>query len=421
MPPRREQLVKHRGRARGDLESDRTDYEKNHETTKQKTAPIITNMTTSGYYVLLAHKKLVLKLCLLGSCMLAASRPLPPFFSINMELSERQETASAFSTFNSAISSLLECELPPCKLVLQSRVFSERCDPKATEKWPLLVTGTPRSGTTYTSAWLTSLGMKLEDDWHHPKLHGTSSWIFAFEDKHNIGPARTGGGKFRHVLHQVRDPLKSITALCTEPLHDKRYLTFLQRHINVTSSYNDWNWKAITTLKFWVDWHQYLNDMKFPTYQIEQVRAEDMFRMAGLESIYNASKADKEKVSKDHNKRSHRSGFSWQDLYSLDPELAAKAWDLAHYFNYSYPDVDFDSLTCLERTPTCREWNINSANPKCPPGTHPFPKDGKKIELRELPVSAGFQGWVNDGCVEHKNEDGTFVGTNGAQKYLAKA
>ena len=160
--------------------------------------------------------------------------------------------------------------------------------------------------------------------------------------------------------------------------------------------------------------------MKFPTYQIEQVRAEDMFRMAGLESIYNATHVDKEKVSKDHNKRKHRSSFSWQELYSIDPELAAKAWDLAHYFNYSYPDVDFDSLTCLNRVPTCGNDNLQ-ANPKCPPGTHPFPKEEKKIELTDLPVSTGFQGWVNDGCVEHKNEDGTFVGMNGAQKYLANA
>ena len=312
-----------------------------------------------------------------------------------------------------------ECKLPPCELVLQSRLFSERCDPNAIDKWPLLVTGTPRSATTYMSAWLTSYGMKLEDDWHHPKFHGTSSWIFAFEDEHNFGPARTKGGKFRHVLHQVRDPLKSITAMCAVPLHDGACLTFLQRHINVSSSLDDWNWKAVTTLNFWVDWHQYLNDMKFPTYQIEQVRAEDMFRMAGLEKVYNSSNVDK-KVSKDHNTRRHRSGLSWQDLYSLDPELAAKAWDLAHYFNYSYPDVDFDSLTCLDHVPTCDKINLE-ASPKCPPGTHPFPKDGKKIALKDLPVSTGFQGWVNDGCVEHKNEDGTFVGMNGAQKYLANA
>jgi hypothetical protein len=150
------------------------------------------------------------------------------------------------------------------------------------------------------------------------------------------------------------------------------------------------------------------------------VRAEDMFRMAGLESIYNAQNGVEEKVLKDHNRRGHISDLSWQDLYSLDPELATKAWDLAHYFNYSYPDVDFDSLTCLDRVPTCSK-KLAQANPKCPPGTHPFPKDGKKIELRDLPVSTGFQGWVNDGCVEHKNEDGTFVGMNGARKYLANA
>jgi len=40
------------------------------------------------------------------------------------------------------------CELPPCELVLQSRLASERCG-TAQPKWPLLITGTPRSATVY--------------------------------------------------------------------------------------------------------------------------------------------------------------------------------------------------------------------------------------------------------------------------------
>jgi len=316
-----------------------------------------------------------------------------------------------------------DCTLPTCDLVSRSRLFSERCNAISSKTWPLLVTGTPRSGTTYTSAWLTSYGMKIVNDNFSPgKYHGTSSWIFAFEDPHNLGGARTKGGKFRHILHQVRDPLNSITSLCTEPFYKEEYISFVQRHVNLTSpNLDDKKSKPLTALSFWVQWHQFLNDMKFPTYQIELVKAEDLFWMAELEILYNESNVKKE-VATNHNKRKHVSLFSWRDLYSLDPELAAKAWDLAHYFNYSYPDVDFDSLTCSEHVVTCKRGElVEPYSKKCPPGTHPFPKNGKKMELSEKPISSGNdRGWVNDGCVEHALEDGTIVGRNGVSKYLTQ-
>ena len=187
-------------------------------------------------------------------------------------------------------------------------------------------------------------------------------------------------------------------------------------------TFEDWNYEPVTALTFWVEWHQRLNDLMLPTYQIENVKAKDLFFMSGLEDQF-SSTVERYEVPKDHNKRRHVKTFDWQVLYSLDPELAAKAWKLAHYFNYSYPDVDFDSLTCLDLVPTCKEV-FDKPHPKCPPGTHPFPKDGRKIELLDdfpiddLPVPSGAQGWVNVGCVEHKMEDGTIKGVSGVHKYI---
>ena len=110
------------------------------------------------------------------------------------------------------------CELPPCELVLQSRLYSERCG-TSPAKWPLLITGTPRSATVYTTNLLQSHGMDIQNDWGNPHQHGSVSWIFAFEDENNFGPARTGSGRptYQHVLHQVKDPLGSIASMCTNP------------------------------------------------------------------------------------------------------------------------------------------------------------------------------------------------------------
>uniref|UniRef100_A0A7S2UMH2 Uncharacterized protein n=1 Tax=Attheya septentrionalis TaxID=420275 RepID=A0A7S2UMH2_9STRA len=301
------------------------------------------------------------------------------------------------------------CKLPPCSLVAKSRLFSERCNSTGLLGWDLLLTGTPRSATTYISAHLASHGMKIQDDWWKPLEHGRASWIFAFEDDKNFGPARTytNGKTFKHIFHHVKDPLKSITAICTEPTPDPRYAKFLQKHVNMTTMFEYPVLKSRVILQFWVEWHTFLKNMRFPAYQIENVEASDIFQLAGLGHIYNGTKSNE--VSSSHNKRGHRPSFNWQELYTIDPEHAAKAWDLAHYYNYSYPDVDFDNLTCLDRIPNCQGSSILPSI--CPPGTHPFPKDGKDVDVTEKPVTvSGLKGWVDDGCVEYTLEDGTIIG-----------
>jgi hypothetical protein len=308
-------------------------------------------------------------------------------------------------------SSIELCELPPCDLVLQSRLHSERCGSKA-EGWPLLLTGTPRSATVFASKLLQGHGMLIHNDWGAPERDGSVSWIFAFEDPNNFGPARTQGKTFGHVLHQVKDPLGSITSMCTEPVYTGE-LKFLQRHINFTSSLESPRSKSRGVLEFWVRWHTFLKEMKFPTYQIEQVEAEDIFRIAGLEQLYH-NRTSKGVVSSSTNARDHRDRFSWQQIYTIDPDLAAEAWNLAHYYGYSYPGVSFDNLTCLDFLPMCEYAGSNNIPPpKCLPGTYPPFELG---EQRSRSTNAnGLKGWVDVGCTEYKLTNGTFVGLTGAR------
>jgi hypothetical protein len=307
-------------------------------------------------------------------------------------------------------SSIELCELPPCSLVLQSRQHSERCGSRA-KGWPLLVTGTPRSATVFASELLKSHGMLIHNDWKAPERDGAVSWIFAFEDPNNFGPARTQGKTFGHVLHQVKDPLGSITSMCTEPVFT-RELNFLRRHINFTSSMESPRHKSRGVLEFWVRWHTFLKEMEFPAYQIEQVEAEDIFRIAGLEQLYH-NRSSKGNVASKTNTRGHRSSFTWDQLYTIDPDMATEAWKLAHYYGYSYPGVSFDNLTCLAFLPMCNGIRSNVLPPKCPPGTHPSPEVG---EQRPRSTKAnGLKGWVDLGCTEYKLTNDTFVGLTGAR------
>ena len=132
------------------------------------------------------------------------------------------------------------CELPHCSTILRSRLYSERCDHTSPLFRPLLITGTPRSATTYTSQKLRSLGMRIQNDWLFPHLpHGRVSWIYAFEDPKPFGRVKdlSHNEKYLHVLHQVKEPLASITSMCTEPIGKDKYWKFLGRHIRFTSSF----------------------------------------------------------------------------------------------------------------------------------------------------------------------------------------
>lgn len=60
-----------------------------------------------------------------------------------------------------------------CSLVIRTSWYSACCDtPKA--KWPLIVTGTPRSGTVFTTRFMNTLGLRVHDDW------GKSNSFFFF-------------------------------------------------------------------------------------------------------------------------------------------------------------------------------------------------------------------------------------------------
>ena len=320
----------------------------------------------------------------------------------NSSLAALRDTTNTGNNKSSAeLSDTLQlCELPPCEIVLQSRLYSERCG--SNEKgWPLLVTGTPRSATVYATRLLQSHGMRVVDDWQPHRRDGRVSWMYAFDDPHSFGPAQTNN-TFNHVLHQMKNPLGGITSMCTEPIY--RVKDFLERHVNLTSLHENPAHNSRVVLEWWVEWHTFLQDLDLPSYQIENVQAIDIFRVAGLEHVYQKQRT--RAPPKNTNKREHRDKFTWQELFTIDPHLSLRAWKLAHFNGYEYSDVDFDKLTCLPALPHC-DGTLGGIPPNCPPGSHPVETVGN---LSARPV---VNGWTSWGCVEYKRRDGTYVGLNG--------
>mmetsp|Transcript_21203 Transcript_21203/g.44666 ORF Transcript_21203/g.44666 Transcript_21203/m.44666 type:complete len:411 (+) Transcript_21203:292-1524(+) len=357
--------------------------------------------------ILSGNAKLDTKLVLVAGVILAAVvgfavfRPTLPTRSVmSKPLVTRGLGELLFSSKTSYESSWVieTCELPSCDLVLQSRMYSKRCKTEEA-KWPLLVTGTPRSATQYIAKELSAYGLEIANDWvPRPSADGTSSWIFAVEDEESFGPEKADGYKFRQVLHQLRQPLASLSSICAPPELDRHeQIAFLRRHISLNSSYVKDNNKALLGLEFWVEWHEFLDKLNLPTYQIETVEIHDIFVMAGLDHRYNKTKSTKE-VAKTWNNREHRAQFTWQQLLTVDPDLAYRAWTMAHRYGYTY-DVEFADLTCLESTPTCDpDGGTLEANARCPPGSKPqlqiadFGTTTEPVEIEN--------GWISRGCIE---------------------
>jgi len=190
-----------------------------------------------------------------------------------------------------------------------------------------------------------------------------------------------------------------------------RESSFLQRHVYLPSFYEEPKSQARAALEFWVEWHTFLRRLRLPTYQIEAVGAESIFRMAGLDGSFRPS-ASSYQVPPSTNARPHRPPFSWRELYTLDPRMAARAWRLAAEFGYAYPDVAFDELTCLPVVPSCNATTADSSSKvqrKCQAGTHPFPRE----RIRSKESSINEEGWVDGGCIEHRLGNGTYVGVPG--------
>lgn len=233
-------------------------------------------------------------------------------------------------------------------LISQSTLYHPKCNYDANEIYTLLVTSTPRSGTTTTYHVLSRSGIHVTHDFEkNIGSDGTISWMMAFKDSNQFGPQKQNKTLFKNIFHQVREPLSSITSMCTEPISEKSYLEFISRHINT----DDWPTdphelqnSIYVRMSFWYQWHDFLDKMGYPRYKIED----------GSEtwSVYASIFSKVPHMSDDTrvNGRTHRPKLSWNDLYTVDATLAKKIKEKSILYGYEYKDHPFRTPN---KNPSC--------------------------------------------------------------------
>ncbi len=195
----------------------------------------------------------------------------------------------------------------------------------------LLVTGTARSGTFYITKVLKECGLDIKHELFGSD--GACSWLMVPEtDETPWGPGRKGV-VFKHILHQIRDPLKSMSSIyTTEP---PQAWTYIMQNIPEITWMDP---KLVRCAKYWYYWNlkaEKLAEFSYPVEDIEN-QWENLERVLGMK----LDKTSLDRISKDVNTRGgYKLEVTWKLLKrELDPYLFKQIQIMAQRYGYAIED-----------------------------------------------------------------------------------
>jgi hypothetical protein len=226
----------------------------------------------------------------------------------------------------------------------------------------LLIIGSPRSGTQFTTYLLKYLGFRMG--------HEESDVDGCVSSLHLTVPK-----EFTTVLHQIREPLETISSLHKIDWADKETMAWiaesgyssivnnnLRKSPNYVARHETWNQMlekikdghgTRKCMKAYLEWNKYCRKASSWSYKIEDLNNMDIFKewmeKTGLSSIRDAEDLwerasafstkykEMDKISKD----AYSSGFgppiTWEVLDRLDSDISNEIKSLVNPY-YSYDD-----------------------------------------------------------------------------------
>jgi hypothetical protein len=249
----------------------------------------------------------------------------------------------------------------------------------------ILITGTPRSGTTMFSQLALKFGLELSVDVHYPTKLGTVSWAFAgpntshplmsctstrnekirSKDKRlKANNPRDGRRlqalsryRFKYIFHQVRDPLSAIPSLITVVPHWIQCQSEIQKILPNFDFSVDAKEMA---LQIWVQWNSRLDRFPFiPVHRVEDLNLLDL--MASIDSplrhISDSQYLCAYQSFVRYNTRSLTTQLTWSHILSINQRLGQKAMEMAYAYGYRY----HKNSTLVKITPSLSQATIRSS------------------------------------------------------------
>lgn len=197
---------------------------------------------------------------------------------------------------------------------------------KQPETHNLLIIGCARSGTTYITQVLKKSGVRIGHE--RMRKDGVCSWEMVVDTPEVPWGEGRNGRKFRHIFHQVRDPLKTISSVYySEPA---RVFDFIRTHVPEIKPEDS---PLTRCAKYWYYWNLKAESQSEWTYRIEDIEKnwnEFASRIGKRLKI-----SPLRRVPKNANTRKDHPNFTWEDLEKeLDPELYQSIRCLAQKYGY---------------------------------------------------------------------------------------
>lgn len=196
----------------------------------------------------------------------------------------------------------------------------------------ILVTGTPRSGTSYLTALLRQYGLDIGHE--HVKPGGTISGFFFVDHYwypygHNKNAEKRAQFDFKVFIRLVRDPLRTIPSLAV--LIDKQYKAANNRNevwypeVGIETDKNRLLWSA---LNVWVKTHSFIKNEDL-TLRLETIEEQwpDVQRILDIHEPFRDTPIP--------NVSFKQPVTTWDKLVAEDRVLAIQAQDLAKGFGYA--------------------------------------------------------------------------------------
>lgn len=187
----------------------------------------------------------------------------------------------------------------------------------------VLITGCSRSGTSYIAEYLRLNGVQVNHE--HDAPQGIVSWTMAVDAPWTPWGPGSRGFYFKHVLHQVRHPLKAIGSIVNE---EKKAWDFIESYMPQVKEHDP---VLVRAVNYWIYWNLHAEKKAKFTYRIEDVE----------KALPKISKIVKKKldpkllkqVPKDTNTRHANRNYTWKDIENgIPPDLYRKLlWMTKHY------------------------------------------------------------------------------------------
>lgn len=192
----------------------------------------------------------------------------------------------------------------------------------------LLITGCGRSGTKYITKVLQESGIGVVHE-HGMGPQGCVSWLMAAEvDWAPWGPL-SKNFSFKHIFHQVRDPIKVIQSVYNfQPLVGWKWICRVIPQILITDN------NITKSAKYWYYWNLMTERKAEWTYRVEDI--DTVYQQIGKKLGFKFPNKVPNISRKTNTKGKPKQVITWDFLKSnLDPNLFQKVHDLAVRYGYN--------------------------------------------------------------------------------------